>query len=233
MAVRHARGAGFDGVEIHGANGYLPDQFLTMKRRTDAYGGSVANRVQLMSEVIANVKAAVDDDITVEIRISQTRVSNPAHRWEGCESDAAVVFGPLSCAGADFIHTTEFDANAPAFGTEGPTLLELARRYARVPVIGDGQLGAPDAAAQFIADGRADVIALGKPALANWDWPTRARSGEGVSGRMYPNPLCPLADIKNWELHARKSAMTALLLRSRETLDNRENIHPAHFGAAL
>ncbi|MGJ3558302.1 hypothetical protein ACR6C2_02275 [Streptomyces sp. INA 01156] len=83
-AARRARAAGFDGVEVHGANGYLLDQFLTdyLNRREDGYGGSVENRVRLAAEVVDEVLQAVGSEIAVGIRISQSKVSDFHHRWQ-------------------------------------------------------------------------------------------------------------------------------------------------------
>jgi 2,4-dienoyl-CoA reductase-like NADH-dependent reductase (Old Yellow Enzyme family) len=113
-AARLARDAGFDGVEIHGANGYLLDAFLTdyTNTRTDEYGGSVANRVRLATEVGADVAAAVGADSAVGIRISQGKVSDNHHRWAGREDDAAAIFSALAETGIDYIHTTEYRALA-------------------------------------------------------------------------------------------------------------------------
>ncbi|MCI4139606.1 NADH:flavin oxidoreductase, partial [Bacillus vallismortis] len=80
-----AKTAGFDGVEIHGANGYLLAQFLTdyTKHRTDEYGGSAENRVHLLVEVTKAVREAVGQDFTVGNRISQGKVNDYTHKWQG------------------------------------------------------------------------------------------------------------------------------------------------------
>lgn len=144
-AAKLARDAGFDGVELHGANGYLLDAFLTdyMNTRTDGYGGNVANRVRLAAEVAADVAAAVGGDIAVGIRISQGKVSDNHHRWPGREDDAATIFGTLAGAGVDYLHTTEYRALAPAFDDSSSTLAELAKRHSGLPIIANGHLDDP------------------------------------------------------------------------------------------
>jgi len=196
------RDAGFDGVEIHGANGYLLDAFLTdyLNTRTDDYGGSVANRVRLAAEVCADVVAVVGDDISVGIRVSQGKVSDSDHRWSGGEDDAAVIFPALADTGIDYVHTTEYRSLEPAFADGGKTLAALAKQYCKLSVIVNGSLDDPRDAARMIASGDADVVALGKPALANRDWPMRVRTGQPLSADVPASLFGPIADVKDWEI---------------------------------
>lgn len=202
-AVR-ARDAGFDGVEIHGANGYLLDQFLTdyANGRGDRYGGPVENRVRLLVETVHAVRAAVGRDYLVGIRISQGKVNDYHHKWAGGQRDAEIIFARLAEAGVDYLHTTEFDAQAPAFGadnSDGDTLAGYAKRFGKLPVIANGQLGTPDAADAILAGGKTDIVALGKSALANRDWPRRA-AGDGKLEEFDFGLLQPIAHIKDSEL---------------------------------
>lgn len=196
-AARRAKEAGFDGVEIHGANGYLIDEFLTVyfNQRGDAYGGPVENRVRFAVETIQAVRRAVGPDFVVGIRLSQGKVSDYDYKWPGGADEARVIFGSVAKAGADYIHVTEYDIAKPAFG-EGPTLAELAREHGGVTVIANGGLDAPAKAALVRV---ADLIALGKPALANHDWPRRARNAEPM-GTFDFSLLQPRADIKDQEI---------------------------------
>lgn len=198
-AVR-VKDAGFDGLEIHGANGYLLDQFLTdyTNKRTDEYGGSIENRVRLHLEVMEAVRRAVGQDYPLGIRVSQGKVNDYYHKWAGGEDDARIIFESIAKIGPDFIHITEYDATRPAFDG-GETLIGLAKRYAKVPVIANGQLGAPEKAEGLIESGEADVITLGKSALANPDWPKRVMEGEPI-GEFDFSILQPQAYIKQHEL---------------------------------
>ncbi len=201
-AARMARDAGFDGVELHGANGYLLDAFLTdyLNTRADDYGGSVGNRVRLAVEVCRDVVAAVGGDIATGIRISQGKVSDNHHRWAGGEDDAATIFSALGDTGIDYIHTTEYRALAPAFAASGKTLARLAKEYGKLPVIANGGLDDPGDAADIICAGAADVVALAKPALANRDWPRRVQSSEALLPDVPADLFGPTANIKDWEL---------------------------------
>ncbi|MCV7352690.1 oxidoreductase [Mycobacterium parmense] len=201
-AARFARDAGFDGVEIHGANGYLLDEFLTdyMNNRTDSYGGDVTNRIRLAREVCQDVVAAVGADIAVGIRISQGKVSDNHHRWAGREDDASAIFTALSDTGIDYLHITEYRALAPAFIGDVKTLAELAKKYSRLPIIANGHLDDPRDAAEIIDSGAADVVALAKPALANRDWPHRVLRGEPLSPDLPADLFGPVANLKDWEV---------------------------------
>ncbi|WP_373046217.1 NADH:flavin oxidoreductase [Vulgatibacter sp.] len=206
-----AREVGFDGVEVHGANGYLLDQFLTetTNRREDGYGGPVESRVRLIAETTAAVRARVGQDFLVGVRVSQGKVNDFEHRWAGAEADAAVVFRAVAEAGADYVHTTEFRAWQPAFGS-GPSLAALAGRHAGLPVVANGSLDEEGRAAALLEEGGADFVALGRAALAAPDWPDRLR--RGLAPRPFdPQMLRPIADLDRAEAwrHEWAAARTA------------------------
>ncbi|MFJ4142928.1 tRNA-dihydrouridine synthase [Pseudomonas sp. NPDC089734] len=191
--------AGFDGIEIHGANGYLLDQFLTdyTNRRSDRWGGDVKRRVGLILEVIAAVKK-VAGQAPVGVRISQGKVNDYEHKWIEGDASAEIIFGALADAGVDFIHVTEHKAWQPAFSPGNTSLIELARRYApAIPLIANGGLDNPGQAEQALLDG-ADIIAIGKAALANPDLPHRLMTDQPVRD-FDPAILEPIANIKDSE----------------------------------
>ncbi len=193
--------AGFDGVEIHGANGYLLDQFLTgyTNLRSDAWGGAIDRRIRLSAEVTRAVRRAVGDAVPVGIRVSQGKVNDFTHKWAEAEVGAAMVFSTLASAGPDYIHVTEFEAWRPAFGDNGPSLVSLARKSAPdLTVLANGGLHDPDRAAQMLGIG-ADLIALGRGALANPAWPRQTANGSAVHS-FDPALLSPLGNIKPSEL---------------------------------
>ena len=200
-AALHAKEAGFDGVEIHGANGYLLDQFLTdyLNKRTDSYGGSPENRVRFAAEICHAVREAVGPDFTVGIRISQSKVSDNDHRWAGGTDEAKAIFGALGATGIDFVHTTEYRATAPAFEDGTQSLAALAKEHSGVTVIANGNLDDPETAASMLRDGAADIVALGKAALANRNWPHRVRNNSAFD-ELDSRLFAPVADVKDWEL---------------------------------
>lgn len=178
QAARHAVEAGFDGIEIHGANGYLIDNFLTSyaNQRTDRYGGSVANRVRLAVEVAEAVLAAVPSGFPVGIRISQTKVNDLEHEWEGGVEDARAIFGALGRIGLAYIHVSAHRGCGPVFGT-GLSLAGLARRFSGLTVVANGRLEDVATAEMLVARGEVDLVSVAKAALADPDWPRKVASG--------------------------------------------------------
>ncbi|WP_416369426.1 NADH:flavin oxidoreductase [Tritonibacter mobilis] len=199
-AVRAVDLSGFDGIEIHGANGYLLDQFLTSytNSRDDKYGGPIANRIRMTLEVISAVRAAVGSKVPLGVRISQGKVNDFHHKWEGGEKDAEVVFGSLADSGVDYIHVTEFEAWKPAFGS-GLSLAQYAKKFApNTTILANGSLHDAERAEQVLNSG-IDLVTLGRGALANPDFPMRY--AQSIAQRDFnPSILGPLANIKETEL---------------------------------
>lgn len=195
-AAFYAREAGFDGAEIHGANGYLLDQFLSegINQRDDLYGGVVENRLRLTQDVVEAVRAVVGPDFVVGVRASQGKVNDFLHKWRGAE-EAATIFTALGQLPVDYIHTTEFEAWKPAFA-EGESLAAFAKKYSRRAVIANGSLHDPQQAAGMVGRGEADLISLGRGALTHADWPLRVLSGTPID-EFDRNILSPLADLAN------------------------------------
>ncbi|MHA6248956.1 NADH:flavin oxidoreductase [Pontibacter sp. CAU 1760] len=202
QAAQNAVAAGFDGVEIHGANGYLLDQFLTdyTNQRTDQYGGGTENRIRLSAEIVQATREALDDSIPVGIRISQSKVNDYTHKWADGEKEAEVIFSALAAAGADFIHTTEYDALQPAFESADLTLAAIAKKYSKLPIVVNGSLNTPELVARMLQDGGADIITIGKGALANQDWPNKVAGGKDLEAFKPENFLAPNAKLKPHEL---------------------------------
>ncbi|MEE7493729.1 NADH:flavin oxidoreductase [Methylobacterium oryzae CBMB20] len=202
-SAARAVAAGFDGVEIHGANGYLIDQFLTdyANRRGDRWGGDTRRRTTLVRSVFEAVRARVGAEVPVGVRISQGKVNDFTHKWAGGDQDAEAIFGTLAEVEASYVHVTEHKAWEPAFEGGRGSLVALARRYApHVPLIANGGVGDVARAREVMAAG-ADIVALGKVALANPDFPNRVRAEREVAA-FDPAILGPIANIKPGELAA-------------------------------
>jgi len=172
-AACRAQLAGFDGVEIHGAHGYLFTQFLsaTHNRRTDAWGGALDHRARLLRDVTRSIRAAVRPDFTVGVRLSPEDFGNA----KGLDIDESVqVARWLAEDGVDFVHLSLWRS---ALGTRKyPEVhaLELFRPAlpADVALIVAGGVWTREEADALLARG-ADAVALGRCAIINRDWPRR------------------------------------------------------------
>jgi N-ethylmaleimide reductase len=174
----NALAAGFDGVEVHGANGYLIDQFLRdgTNKRTDAYGGSIENRTRFLLEAVDAVIAAVGAERT-GLRISPQNEQNDIS-----DSDPQALFNHVASAlsgkGLAYLHVIEGDTGGTPVAPFD--YLEIKRRFGGVVIANNGfdKARAEDA----IEEGRADLVAFGKPFISNPD----------LVARLYLNaPLAP------------------------------------------
>ncbi|MGZ4385039.1 MAG: NADH:flavin oxidoreductase [Gaiellaceae bacterium] len=174
QAARRSHEAGFDGVEIHGAHGYLLTQFLSMteNRRTDAWGGALENRARLAREVTRSVRARVPESFVVGIRISPEDAGN-AH---GLDLDESLrVAGWLCEDGIDYLHLSRPQALEPSVKRPDVHPLGLFRPVlpADVLLATAGQIWTPAEAERLLELG-ADALALARSAIVNPDWPLRA-----------------------------------------------------------
>lgn len=194
-AGANAMEAGFDGVEIHGANGYLPVQFLTPETntRTDEYGGSLENRMRFHLEIMAAVVNGVAGQGLAGMRMSQSRSSDFNHKWSGGMDDARAIFVALASAGADFLHVSTHQGLGEEFDS-GHTLAGLARKFAKIPVIACGKLEVPENAERILATGEADLIAMARGALGDPSWPHKLASGVGTVA-FDPEMISPFATL--------------------------------------
>jgi N-ethylmaleimide reductase len=171
-AARRAIEAGFDGVEFHAASGYLPMQFLSTgsNDRTDAYGGSAANRARFTVEALQAIAAAIGAD-RVGIKISPEMAFNDISDANPMETYTTLVeaIRPLGLA---YLHVAPA-ANAQAYHAD------LRRRFGGVYIAGAAFDGAR--AAGLVASGDADAIAFGQLFIANPDLPARLQAGAPLS----------------------------------------------------
>ncbi|WP_048862569.1 alkene reductase [Acidisphaera rubrifaciens] len=180
QAARHADAAGFDGVEVHGANGYLLEQFLQSRtnRRTDAYGGSIGNRARLLLEVVEAV-AGVLGLTRVGVRLSPFGVSNDSGEDEPLPLYTHVIKA-LAAAPLAYLHFIEpraSGAGAAEVDHQGvPSAAVLFRPIWPGVLITAGNFRA-DTAEAMVAEGHADAIAFGRYFISNPDLPERIRRG--------------------------------------------------------
>ena len=177
-AAHNAMAAGFDGVEIHGANGYLLDQFLRdgSNQRQGAYGGSREHRARLLFEVI---EAVGQEAPVVGLRLSPLNSYNAM-----VDSDplglASWLAGELNSRGLAYLHLMRADF----LGQQQGDVLSLVRQAFEGVLVANTGYGAPEAN-QAIGDGAVDAVAFGTPFLANPDLPERFRRGAALNA---PDP---------------------------------------------
>jgi 2,4-dienoyl-CoA reductase-like NADH-dependent reductase (Old Yellow Enzyme family)/thioredoxin reductase len=185
LAAVGAKLAGFDFVELHGAHGYLLSQFFSpvFNRRTDEYGGDLAGRMRFALECVSTMRTAVGDDYPIFFRIGA---------WEdvadGIKTEQAVEFAAeLEGAGVDVIDVSVGHVSEPGSGASpGPDkpmgtfvhLAEAIKKKVTVPVAAVGRLNTPDIAEAILADGKADLVAIGRQLIADPFWPKKVAAGQ-------------------------------------------------------
>jgi N-ethylmaleimide reductase len=176
--ARNALSAGFDGVEVHAANGYLPDQFIESgtNARTDAYGGPIENRARLLMEVVEAVSRVWGPE-RVGVRLSPFGTMN-----DMSDADPEGTFGTIAAMldgrGLAYLHVVnpalaEVERHAPP-DPRALRMVELIRREYRGRLIITGGFD-HDTAEEWLEEGRADLVAFGRKFLANPDLPERFR----------------------------------------------------------
>jgi 2,4-dienoyl-CoA reductase-like NADH-dependent reductase (Old Yellow Enzyme family) len=175
-AARHAIQAGFDGVQIHAANGYLIDQFLrdNSNLRTDEYGGPIENRIRLLREVTQAVTETVGADRT-GVRLSPNGDTQGVNDSQP-EALFTAAAASLSALGIAFLELREPGENGTFGRAEVPPIAPSIRRVFNGPLVLNSDYVADTAQAQ-LDSGVADAIAFGRTFLANPDLPRRFREG--------------------------------------------------------
>ena len=177
MAAARCEKAGFDGVEIHGAHGYLVCQFLGIEtnRREDRWGGSLENRARFLLQIIERIRQVTDDDFLLGVRIS------PEYDKIGVLlEDSLDLVDMLIESGIDFLHISCWDCfTPPAHHDDSRMLTEIfAERLAnRLPMITCGAVWST-AQAQEVMDQGADLVAVARSAIGHADWASHLGDSE-------------------------------------------------------
>jgi N-ethylmaleimide reductase len=169
-ASENAIRAGFDGVELHGANGYLLEQFInpSTNTRTDEYGGSVANRIRFVVELVETVTAKIGSD-KVAIRLSPYNTYNDMPAYDETAATYNALSSALGSYGLAYLHIIDYAARSTAEGLE---LLQTIRaNFNGVLMLNGGYT--IDRAEEVLHSGLADMVSFGAPFIANPDLPHR------------------------------------------------------------
>lgn len=175
--------AGFDIVEVHGGHGYLITNFLSphTNKRTDEYGDSAENRRRFLLEVVADIRAKIPQDFPLSVRLSVTD-----YEEDGIPVEETIELCKLlEEAGVDVIHASgghharmEWEVS-PYLMPLAPHLwaIERIKSAVCIPVMASGSIVRPRVAERILAEGKADFVSLGRPLLADPDWPRKAEAG--------------------------------------------------------
>ena len=185
---------GFDGVEIHGAHGYLIDNFLWggTNIREDSYGGSIQKRSQFVSDIIKAVKENVDDQFIVGLRFSQWKQHDFSAKLASTPDDLKKILMPPVEAGLDFLHSSMRRFWESEFEGSEENLAYWTKKISNIPTIGVGSVGldsdfidmtAPatptsiDKALDDIKKQKYDLIAVGRALLSDYEWVVKMKEG--------------------------------------------------------
>ena len=185
---------GFDGVEIHGAHGYLIDNFLWggTNIREDSYGGSIGKRSQFVSDIIKAVKENVDNTFIVGLRFSQWKQHDFSAKLASTPDDLKKILIPPVEAGLDFLHSSMRRFWESEFEDSEENLAYWTKKISNIPTIGVGSVGldsdfidmtAPakptsiDKALDDIAKEKYDLIAVGRALLSDYEWVVKMKEG--------------------------------------------------------
>ncbi len=222
-ATLRAKRAGFDGVELLGAHGYLIDQFLSpfSNKRQDSYGGDVPNRACFLLEVIAAVKKAVGEDYPVWVRMNGKEYGGD----EGITlEDAQETARMAQNAGVAAIHVSAWGPTTPTHLTSAvfspaviADLAEGIKKVVTVPVIAVGRI-TPEAGERILEEGKADLIAIGKALLADPEFPNKIASKKVED--IKPCILCMECrnDLRSTEVTAIRCSVNAALGKEKESV---------------
>lgn len=191
-AAARAKKAGFDGVELHCAHGYLLGEFLSpiANKRTDEYGGNFENRVRIVREVMANMRSKVGEEYPILVRISAIDCAPGSKSF--LETLALVKlleqlgFDAIDVSTGVYGATNPYLNNGVTMYTEAGSISNLAktiRENVSVPVINSNGYNDPYIAEAVLVDGRADFVGMGRQSLADPHTPVKAKNGDVQSIR--------------------------------------------------
>ncbi len=183
QAVGRAKAAGFDGVELHGGHGYLISEFMSAysNKRHDAYGGDLEGRMQFPLQIIKRIRVKVGKDFPISFRYSGNE-----YVPDGRTIDESVRIAPmLENSGVDCLHITagvyeSFWTQIPPHGTREGINSDAScavKKAVNIPVIAAGRIKSPLVAEHILAQGKADMVAIGRQLICDPEWPIKVAAG--------------------------------------------------------
>lgn len=181
-AAKLARDAGYDGVEIMGSEGYFINEFTAPRtnKRNDAWGGTPEKRMRFAVEIVRRVREAVGPDFIIIYRLSLLDLVEDGNQWSEIVQQAQAV----EAAGATIINSGIgwHEARVPTIVTSVPRaafvdVTAKLKPHVRVPLVATNRINMPDVAEGILAAGKADMVSLARPLLADPQWAAKARAG--------------------------------------------------------
>ena len=183
QGARRAVEAGFEALEIHGAHGYLPAQFLSLRsnKRTDKWGGSLQNRARFLRRIIAGVRDEVGDEIILGVKISGTEFDDDGLTIQDTRQIAQII----QQAGADLITvsagTAPYYTVVPNMSFSRGCYVDMAeeiKSQVDIAVAAIGRITTPEVAEEALERGAVDMVCVGRGLIADPDWPKKAKNGQ-------------------------------------------------------
>ncbi len=196
-AAENAKEIGFDAIELHGAHGYLIDQFFweQSNRRTDNFGGDLVKRTRFASEIVQAVRRRVGSDFAIILRFSQWKQQDYSARLAASSSELAAFLEPLTAAGVDIFHCSTRRFWEPEFDGSSLNLAGWTKKITGKPTITVGSVGLKgnDFTHAFkgesaeigelgelekrLQQGEFDLVAVGRALITDPQWPAKVRDG--------------------------------------------------------
>ncbi|MFA5527201.1 MAG: NADPH dehydrogenase NamA [Peptostreptococcales bacterium] len=188
-AARRALMAGFDTIEIHGAHGYLINEFLSplTNHRSDEYGGTLENRSRLLLEIIRSIRSVWPDEKPILLRVSAFEYSEKGNTPE----DVAQIINWVKDAGIDMVDVSSGGvilSSVPVYEGYQIKMAEIIKAQTHLPTIAGGKIIQPAMANEIIANDRSDLVFLGRQFLINPYWPLQASRTLGTEIDYWPIP---------------------------------------------
>ncbi len=185
-AAGRAKEAGFDGIELHCAHGYLLAEFLSpaINRRVDQYGGCFANRVRIVDEIIVSMRKRVGQDFPIIVRVSSDDLvpggRTIAETLQLCRHLEEVGFDAINCSNGMYASKPTDQVIAPMFTPHAVNMdrCALIKQVVNIPVILSNRVNDPEMADTLLAMGTADFVAMGRGSLADPHMPNKAKAGK-------------------------------------------------------
>lgn len=182
-SAKLAKQAGYDGVEIMGSEGYLINQFISLRtnQRQDEWGGSYENRIRFAVESVRCVREAVGKEFIIIFRLSMLDLVEEGSSWQ----EIVQLAKAIEAAGATLINTGIgwHEARVPTIATSVPRaaftqVTQRMKKEVKIPLITTNRINMPETAEEVLAAGHADMVSMARPFLADPEWVSKAAAGQ-------------------------------------------------------